>query len=31
MAGHTKWSKAKRFKGAIDAKRGQIFSKPTPK
>src|ERR1700692_478971 len=26
MAGHSKWSKVKRFKGAIDAKRGQIFS-----
>src|SRR5207244_7047186 len=23
----SKWSKVKRFKGAIDAKRGQIFSK----
>src|SRR5258708_15703390 len=27
MAGHRKWSKVKRFKGAIDAKRGKIFSK----
>ena len=27
MAGHSKWSKGKRFKGAIDAKRGKIFSK----
>lgn len=27
MAGHSKWSKVKRFKGALDAKRGQIFSK----
>src|SRR6476659_4132030 len=27
MAGHSKLSKIKRFKGAIDAKRGQIFSK----
>lgn len=27
MAGHNKWSKVKRFKGAIDAKRGKIFSK----
>jgi YebC/PmpR family DNA-binding regulatory protein len=27
MAGHSKWSKVKRFKGAIDIKRGQIFSK----
>jgi YebC/PmpR family DNA-binding regulatory protein len=27
MAGHSKWSKVKRFKGAIDAKRGRIFSK----
>ncbi len=27
MAGHSKWSKVKRFKGAIDARRGEIFSK----
>src|SRR3982751_4615113 len=27
MAGHSKWSKVKRFKGAIDAKRVKIFSK----
>ena len=27
MSGHSKWSKIKRFKGAIDAKRGKIFSK----
>ena len=27
MAGHSKWSKVKRFKGTIDAKRGKIFSK----
>src|SRR6476620_6670139 len=27
MAGHSKGSNVKRFKGAIDAKRGQIFSK----
>ncbi len=27
MSGHSKWSKVKRFKGAIDEKRGQIFSK----
>src|SRR4029079_9316942 len=27
MARHSKWSKLKRFKGAIDAKRGKIFSK----
>ena len=27
MAGHSKWSKVKRFKGAIDAKRGKLFSK----
>ena len=27
MAGHSKWAKVKRFKGAIDAKRGKIFSK----
>ena len=27
MSGHSKWSKVKNFKGAIDAKRGKIFSK----
>src|SRR5256885_11699433 len=27
MAGHSKWEKVKHFKGAIDAKRGKIFSK----
>src|SRR5260370_37430165 len=27
MAGHSKWAKVKQFKGAIDAKRGKIFSK----
>src|SRR5262245_18536940 len=27
MAGHSKWAKVKHFKGAIDAKRGLIFSK----
>src|SRR5689334_23569006 len=27
MAGHSKWSKVKHFKGAIDAKRAKIFSK----
>jgi YebC/PmpR family DNA-binding regulatory protein len=27
MAGHSKWSKVKRFKGAIDAKRGKLFSR----
>ena len=27
MSGHCKWSKVKTFKGAIDAKRGKIFSK----
>src|SRR5437868_11557344 len=27
MAGHSKWSKVKRIKGAIDAKRRKIFSK----
>src|SRR5258706_61107 len=27
MSGHSKWAKVKRFKGAIDAKRGKIFSK----
>jgi len=27
MAGHNKWSKVKRLKGALDAKRGQIFSR----
>ena len=27
MAGHNKWSKMKRLKGALDAKRGKLFSK----
>ena len=27
MAGHSKWAKLKHFKGAIDAKRGKVFSK----
>jgi len=27
MAGHNKWSKVKRLKGALDAKRGKLFSK----
>ena len=27
IAGHNKWSKVKRIKGAIDAKRGKLFSK----
>lgn len=27
MAGHNKWSKVKRIKGAIDAKRGKLFSR----
>ncbi len=27
MSGHSKWSKVKHFKGAIDAKRAKIFSK----
>ncbi len=27
MAGHSKWSKVKHIKGAVDAKRGKIFSK----
>ena len=27
MAGHSRWAKVKNFKGAIDAKRGKIFSK----
>lgn len=27
MAGHSKWAKVKRFKGAVDAKRGKIFAK----
>jgi YebC/PmpR family DNA-binding regulatory protein len=27
MAGHRKWAKVKHFKGALDAKRGKIFSK----
>jgi YebC/PmpR family DNA-binding regulatory protein len=27
MAGHSKWSKVKRIKGALDVKRGQLFSR----
>jgi YebC/PmpR family DNA-binding regulatory protein len=27
MAGHSKWSKVKRLKGALDAKRGALFSR----
>jgi YebC/PmpR family DNA-binding regulatory protein len=27
MSGHSKWSKVKRFKGALDVKRGALFSK----
>src|SRR6202047_9833 len=27
MAGHSKWAKVKRFKGAFGAKRGEIFSR----
>jgi YebC/PmpR family DNA-binding regulatory protein len=27
MAGHNKWSKVKRLKGALDAKRGNLFSR----
>ncbi len=27
MAGHNKWSKIKRLKGALDAKRGKVFSR----
>lgn len=27
MAGHNKWSKVKRLKGALDAKRGKLFSR----
>lgn len=27
MAGHSKWAKVKRLKGALDAKRGKVFSK----
>jgi YebC/PmpR family DNA-binding regulatory protein len=27
MSGHSKWAKVKHFKGAIDAKRGKLFSK----
>ena len=27
MSGHSKWSKVKHFKGAVDAKRGKLFSK----
>ncbi len=29
MSGHSKWSKVKRYKGVLDAKRGKIFSKLT--
>jgi transcriptional/translational regulatory protein YebC/TACO1 len=29
MAGHSKWSKVKRISGAIDVKRGRLFSKLT--
>jgi YebC/PmpR family DNA-binding regulatory protein len=27
MSGHSRWAKVKHFKGAIDAKRGKVFSK----
>jgi YebC/PmpR family DNA-binding regulatory protein len=27
MAGHSKWAKVKHFKGALDAKKGKLFSK----
>ncbi|MGH7937809.1 MAG: YebC/PmpR family DNA-binding transcriptional regulator, partial [Bryobacteraceae bacterium] len=27
MSGHSKWSKVKRAKGALDVKRGTLFSK----
>gem|GEM_PF-1745927 len=27
MAGHNKWSKIKRAKGALDVKRGKLFSR----
>jgi YebC/PmpR family DNA-binding regulatory protein len=27
MSGHSKWAKVKHFKGAVDAKRGKVFSK----
>src|SRR5258707_9829114 len=27
MSGHSKWSKVKHYKGALDAKRGKIFAK----
>ena len=27
MSGHSKWAKVRHFKGAVDAKRGKIFSK----
>ena len=27
MSGHSRWSKVKNYKGAIDAKRGKVFSK----
>ncbi len=29
MSGHNKWSKVKNFKGALDAKRGKLFTKLT--
>jgi YebC/PmpR family DNA-binding regulatory protein len=29
MSGHSKWSKVKRYKGALDQKRGQVFSRLT--
>src|SRR5260370_2294586 len=31
MAGHSKWSKVKRFKGALDPKHGKLFSKLSKK
>ena len=27
MSGHNKWSKVKRLKGAVDAKRSKVFAK----
>ena len=27
MSGHSKWAKVKRYKGALDQKRGQVFSR----
>jgi transcriptional/translational regulatory protein YebC/TACO1 len=31
MAGHSKWSKVKHFKGALNVKRGKLFSRLSKK